>query len=308
MAKSFTLVQLRYFTAVARRENMRVAALELNVAQSTLSAAIHQLEREVGVELFQRLSSRGLRLTGEGRKLLVGARTVLEDADQLYNAVRAEREELVGDLVVGIFSPIAPFHAPAILTALERRHPGISVSFLEGDQETLIRALTDGTCEIAVMYDLGVGAEFDYRVLERIPPHLLVAVDHPRAAHPEIPVHLRDFEDEPFILLDLKHSREYYLDMFKRLGLRPRIRHFVAGYETVRSYVSLGHGYSILNRRLAHDMTYAGARVVPLKMADDLPPIEVALVRVKGERPTRKSLAFEEVCVDLHARASERDK
>lgn len=83
MAKSFTLVQLRYFTAVARHENMRAAALDLNVTQSTLSAAIHQLEREVGAELFQRLSSRGLRLTAEGRRLLIGAKTVLEDADQL---------------------------------------------------------------------------------------------------------------------------------------------------------------------------------------------------------------------------------
>ena len=208
MAKSFTLVQLRYFTVVARRENMRAAAHELNVTQSTLSAAIHQLEREMGAELFQRLSSRGLRLTGEGRRLLVGARTFLEDADQLYHSVRAEREELVGDLVVGIFSPIAPFHAPNILTALEQRHPRINVSFLEGDQETLMRALAEGTCEVAVMYDLGVGTEFGYRVLERIPPHILVSAEHPRAARPEIPVHLRELEDEPFILLDLKHSRD----------------------------------------------------------------------------------------------------
>lgn len=43
MTKSFTLVQLRYFTAVARLENMRAASYELNVTQSTLSAAIGQL-------------------------------------------------------------------------------------------------------------------------------------------------------------------------------------------------------------------------------------------------------------------------
>ncbi|WP_066902599.1 LysR family transcriptional regulator [Mycolicibacterium houstonense] len=300
MAKSFTLVQLRYFTVVARLENMRAAAHELNVTQSTLSSAIHQLEHELGAQLFQRLPSRGLRLTAEGRRLLVEARTFLEDADQLYHSVRAEREELVGDLAVGIFSPIAPFHAPHLLTALESRHPGINVRVLEGDQETLMGALVEGTCEIAVMYNLGVGSEFDYRVLERIPPHLLVSAGHPRAARPDVPVHLREFEDEPFILLDLKHTREYYLDFFKRLGLRPRIRHFVSGYETVRSYVSLGHGYSILNRRLAHNMTYTGAPVVPLELADELPPIEVVLVRVRGSRPTRKSLAFEEVCAALY--------
>lgn len=301
MAKSFTLVQLRYFTVVARLENMRAAAFELNVTQSTLSAAIHQLEREVGAELFHRRSNRGLRLTAEGRRLLMGARTVLEDADQLYHSVRAEREELAGDLVAGIFSPIAPFLAPKILTAFEQHHPAIKLSFLEADQETLMKSLAEGTCEIALMYDLGLGTDYEYRVLQRVPPHLLVSEDHPRAAQPDVAVHLKEFEDEPFVLLDLKHSREYYLDIFKRLGLRPRIRHLVSGYETVRSYVSMGHGYSLLNWRLTRDVTYAGGRVIPLELADALPPIELVLVRLRGARPTRKSIAFEEICVELQS-------
>ncbi len=55
MGKSFTLVQLRYFSVVAKLENMTAAALAVNVTQSTLSSAIGQLEREMGVELFTRL-------------------------------------------------------------------------------------------------------------------------------------------------------------------------------------------------------------------------------------------------------------
>ncbi|MGB3351236.1 MAG: LysR substrate-binding domain-containing protein [Mycobacterium sp.] len=301
MAKSFTLVQLKYFTVVARLENMRAAAFELDVTQSTLSAAIHKLESEVGAKLFHRRSNRGLRLTAEGRRLLMGARTVLEDADQLYRSVRAEREELAGDLVAGIFSPIAPFLAPRILTAFQHQHPAIRLSFLEADQETLMRSLAEGTCETALMYDLGLSTSYEYRVLRRVPPHLLVSENHPRARHPDVPVHLREFEDEPFVLLDLKHSREYYLDIFKRLGLRPRIRHLVSGYETVRSYVSMGHGYSLLNWRLAGDVTYAGGRVVPLELADELAPIELVLVRLRGARTTRKSIAFEEICSTLHS-------
>jgi DNA-binding transcriptional LysR family regulator len=299
MAKSFTLVQLRYFTVVARLENMRAAAYELNVTQSTLSAAIQQLEREVGVQLFHRRSTRGLRLTTEGRRLLIGARTVLEDVDLLYHSVRAEREELAGDLVAGIFSPIAPFLAPRILTVFKQRHPAVRLSFLEADQETLIRSMAEGICETALMYDLGLGTDYEYRVLQRVRPHLLVPENHPRASAPDEPVYLREFEDEPFILLDLKHSREYYLDLFKRLGLRPRVRHLVSGYETVRSYVSMGHGYSLLNWRLAQDVTYAGGRVVPLELADDLPPIELVLVRLRDGRPTRKSSAFQEICMEL---------
>jgi DNA-binding transcriptional LysR family regulator len=127
----------------------------------------------------------------------------------------------------------------------------------------------------------------------------VVSENHPRASTPDEPVYLREFEAEPFILLDLKHTREYYLDIFKRLGLRPRVRHLVSGYETVRSYVSMGHGYSLLNWRLTRDVTYVGGRVVALELADDLPPTELVLVRLPGGRPTRKALAFQEICADL---------
>jgi hypothetical protein len=46
-------------------------------------------------------------------------------------------------------------------------------------------------------------------------------------------------------------------------------------------------------------VTYAGGRVVPLELADDLPPIELVLVRLRDGRPTRKSSAFQEICIEL---------
>lgn len=65
--------------------------------------------------------------------------------------------------------------------------------------------------------------------------------------------------------------------------------------------MSMGHGYSLLNWRLTRDLTYAGGRVVALELADDLPPTELVLVRLPEGRPTRKSLAFQQICVELLA-------
>lgn len=302
MGKSFTIVQLRYFTIVAKLENMTAAALAVNVTQSTLSSAIGQLEREMGVALFTRLPSRGLRLTPAGRRLLLGSQAFLEEADLLYQSVHEEGELLAGELVVGIFSPLAPFRAPVILQAFEAAHPRVKVTFHEGDQESLRHSLLEGICELALMYDLGVDQAFGRQVVERVPPHVLVAADHPRAAFPNEKVSLLDFADEPLILLDLPHTREYYLNMFKTLGVEPKIRHLASGYETVRSFVSLGHGYSVLNQRLAHGLTYAGGEVVPLEISDDVPDIEVSLVRPVGSKPTKKSLAFESVCRELYGK------
>ena len=106
--------------------------------------------------------------------------------------------------------------------------------------------------------------------------------------------------DEPLILLDLPHTREYLLGLFRLAGVEPTIRHRASGYETVRSFVARGHGYSVLNQRIHHDLTYAGGRVVPLRIVEDLPGIEVLLVRPAGARPTAKSTAFIQVTRRLY--------
>ncbi|MDF2092199.1 LysR family transcriptional regulator [Knoellia sp. 3-2P3] len=304
MTRSFTLVQLRYFCTVAELENMTAAATALNVTQSTLSSAVSHLEHALGVELFIRLPRRGLRLTPAGRRLLQRSLVLIEEADQLPGLVREDGCALAGDLTVGVFGPLAPFRAPVILQEFERTHPGVRLSFLEGDQEFLRRALRDGKCETALMYDIGLGSELPRRLVERIPPHVIVAAGHPLADSPGRVVSLRDLQNEPLILLDLPHTREYYLSLFKVCGVTPMIRHRASGYETVRSFVGRGHGYSVLNQRLAHDLTYAGGSVVPLRIVEDLPEIEVLLVRAAGTRPTLKSRAFEDVCLRVYGLTS----
>lgn len=63
----FTLLQLRYFLVAAERGSMTEASGELHIAQSAVSAAIHNLERDLGAQLFIRRRGRGLTLTPAGR-------------------------------------------------------------------------------------------------------------------------------------------------------------------------------------------------------------------------------------------------
>lgn len=301
MSKDFTLIQLRYFAAVARSENMSAAAGELRISQSALSASIAALEREVGVQLFIRRPQRGLTLSPAGRQFAQELNAFLEHADILYDSARGLAANLGGELTVGVFAPLAPFRAPIILRAFETEHPSVRVSFLEGDQEYVRAALLDGRCELALMYDIGLGGGFATRTLEHIAAHVLVHDGHRLARNPSRAVPLADLEDEPMILLDLPHTREYYMRVFDQAGVHPNIRHRASGYETVRAFVAGGHGYSVLNQRLSHDLTYVGRPVVPVSIADDVPGIDVMLVRPDGVVPTRRALAFEDVCRRIYA-------
>ena len=298
--RTFTLTQLRYFDVVAELESMTQAAARLRVSQSAVSTAMAELERTLGAQLFLRNRSTGLKLTSTGRKFAIEVKPFLDQADALFESTYDQAEALTGELVVGVFSPLASFRLPVILQAFEARHPGVDVRFLEADLATLHAALKEGRCDLALMYGHGLGPGFTNQVLERVPPHVIVSADHTLANSPTQDVALSDLAGEPLILLDLPHSREYYESLFALAGMTPNIRHRFSGYETVRSFVARGHGYALLNQRVHNDVPYSGGRVVPLRLTDEFPPSEVMVVRLSDIVPTRRALAFENSCRRLY--------
>jgi DNA-binding transcriptional LysR family regulator len=91
---------LRYFVAVAEEGTLARAATRLRIAQSPLARQIRDLERDLGVALFERLP-RGLRLTSAGAAFLVDARRLLADAAAAAERVRAAGRAISGPLRVG---------------------------------------------------------------------------------------------------------------------------------------------------------------------------------------------------------------
>jgi DNA-binding transcriptional LysR family regulator len=296
MAKPYTLTQLRYFAEVAKYRSMTAASATLGVTQSAVSTAVSELEKALGVQLLVRNKATGLALTNAGRRFNGELAAFLEHADTLAETARALSAPLSGPLVVGVFAPLAPFRLPVILQRFNEDYPDITVSLLEADLATLAAAVLDGRCDLALMYGLGLDARFESTVVERIPPHVLVNAKHPAAQTPQTPVALADFADEPAILLDLPLSREYYEELYRAAGVAPKIVHRFTGYETVRSFVGQGHGYALLNQKVPANVTYSGGRVVALALRDQLPSIDVVLVRPAAGAPTQRALAFENVC------------
>ncbi|CCH79159.1 Transcriptional regulator, LysR family [Nostocoides japonicum T1-X7] len=306
MSRQYTLAQLRYFCAVARSGSMTSAAQHLNVAQSTLSSAVIELESSLGVQLFQRSPRRTLSLSPAGERLFAEALNVLEQVDNLPAIAQDDAKALRGELVVGIFEPLASFRAPQILTAFRQAYPQVEMRYIEGDLEEVRQSLSSGRCDVALTYDVGLRDDFRTTLIEHIPAHLIVAADHPLTSR-TTPIPLRDVADEPFILLDLPHTRDYYVDFFQSAGIRPDIRYRLPDYETVRSFVACGLGYSLLNLRLPHDHTHAGLRLATLDLADDLPAISLVVAFPQRTRPTQKALLFERVCRKVLGRRHLRD-
>ncbi|MBO4270038.1 LysR substrate-binding domain-containing protein [Microbispora triticiradicis] len=288
---NFTLVQLRYFVTAAELGSMTAASRELMVAQSAISAAIAQVERELGVQLLIRHHARGLSLTRAGERFLVEAREFLAHAAALAQSARGLAGSLTGELAVGCLTTLAPFYLSRLLREFAGRYPGVRVSVAEGELSAMEAALLDGRCEVALVYAIDLALDLDIRPLTQARPYALLPLGHPLAEAEA--VSLADLATEPMILLDLPRSRDYFRAIYPT---EPRVRFRTSSYETARSLVAGGHGYSILNQRADNDQTYDGGRVACVPISDDVPALDVVLASVRGVRPTARAVAFAETC------------
>lgn len=298
---SFTLVQLRYFAAAAELGSMTAAAQQLMVSQSAVSTAVAHLEKDLRVQLLLRHHARGLTLTDAGRSFYQELRSYLVHTNELVESARSAGGELVGDLTIGCFNTIAPFRLPGLLASFHADHPEVNVSVLEGEHAELVAALRAGRCEIALMYGYDIDTDMDAVVVDSISPYVLLPAAHRLARRRKRSVALKELSDLPFVLLDLPSSGTYLTKLLTGAGLEPDVRHRSTGYETVRAMVAHGHGYTILNQRPAHDLTYDGHAVVALDISDDLPPLEIVLCSMSGARLTRRARAFARACRDSYA-------
>lgn len=142
------LRQLLHFSTVARFCNFTRAAAELQVVQSTLSASVAHLERELGAALFER-TTRRVALTPAGAVLLPTARRMLRDAELARSTVRAVATVVEGEVALGTIQALTWIDLPAALVRFRREHPKVEVTLYEAPVDELIERVLGGGLDLA---------------------------------------------------------------------------------------------------------------------------------------------------------------
>lgn len=291
---SITLTQLSYFAECAKTLNMTAASQELHVAQSAVSTAISHLERALGAALFIRQHSKGLVLTKAGESLLRDTQRIFGLLTDAIEDIRADQDQVRGSITIACFNTLAPFMQPQLLGLLQQQHPDLTVDILEGDYEECLAALRGGRAEVAIMYNLTNAEGISHHVLGHVRPHVILHAEHPLAGRSELA--LSELAEEPFVLLDLPDSNDYFLGMLRQQGLTPNIKYRTSSYETVRSLVATGLGFSILNQRPQINQTYSGNRTVVVEISDQVPSLGISASTLSQvERSARASAVAEAV-------------
>lgn len=151
LGSSMELYQLRSFAAVAEEGHLTRAAEQLHVSQPAVSAQIKALEDELGVALFDRVSS-GMVLTSAGRRLLPEARKVMSAAQTLRSRARGLANAVVGRVRVGAvsdpeFTRVGDFLANAL-----DAHPLLEIEVHHEVSGAAFAKVRDGTLDASFYY------------------------------------------------------------------------------------------------------------------------------------------------------------
>ena len=295
MPLRFTLRQLEYFVAVGEHGSIAQASARLNISSPSISAAIAQLEAEVGLPLFIRRHAHGLALTQGGVRFLEHARDLLARAGGLTDLANDITGSVRGPLNVGCLVTFAQIVLPRLRRSFVERHPSVEFRQDEHDQSELFEALRMARLDVALTYDLNIPGDLEFLPLLELPPFVLFDPAHPLAAAASVTP--ADLVAHPMVLLDLPMSADYFLSFFRN-GPQPRIAERTRDVAVARSLVASGFGYSVVNILPLTDVAPDGQKLRFVPLVGPVRPLSLGLLLAEKARSTCTIRAFVE-----HARA-----
>ena len=218
-----TLEQMREFVILAEERNYLVAADMLYSTQATLSRHIMAMEKELGFPLFTR-STKKIELTQEGSRFLIYARRAMKLQDDYLAELECAKRSMSESLTVGYNALAAFYRFTDKLTQFMTTHPKIPIKMIEDDTEILIKAVHNGSCDIAFIQE---DPFHPVEGLEKL--HIssdtldaVLPANHPLAKHDTI--ELRQLAQESFAIgIESKIPGSVFLEACRHSGFEPKI-------------------------------------------------------------------------------------
>lgn len=258
------LRQLRYFAKAAETLNFSEAAKVLNIAQSSLSQQIKQLEDELGVQLFLR-NSHSIRLTEAGEEMLPFALRTIYDADTCTDRIHDLRKLLIGTLNIGVTYSFSPILTESVILFM-KMYPHIKLNIIYKPMSELMVLLAKRELDFVLAFK-------PTRPVENVESHILfqnclsavVCSTHPLASKEKV---------------SLAELQKYDLALpSKGLQARNAFDSIVTSYDSFRIHIELNEVNILLKlirqtnlvTVLAEDSIYneRDVKAIPLDVPDN---------------------------------------
>lgn len=171
---------IREFVVLAELGNYVAAADELYISQPSLTKHIKALESELGVSLFDR-TTRKVRLNRFGRAFLPYAEQIVKSNDEATDTLSKLSRDVNDTLHLGVIPAFFAYSIQEYLVRFKSRFPNYSVTLQEGTNDDLLRWVSEGRCNIAIVrhYDKDPGPQFAALPLAQDALVAVVPIGHP---------------------------------------------------------------------------------------------------------------------------------
>ncbi len=145
-----SIKQLSYALAVAKTLHFRKAAELCHVRQSTLSAGISELEKQLGIKIFERDNKKVL-VTPIGQEVLDKAQNIMAQLDDMTHLDDSFGRPFCFPLSVGMIPTIAPYLLPKLLPLLKQHYPNAKIDIVEEQSHVLVEMVRQAEIDTAVL-------------------------------------------------------------------------------------------------------------------------------------------------------------
>jgi LysR family hydrogen peroxide-inducible transcriptional activator len=293
-----TVRQMRYFDALATTRHFGRAAEMVNVSQPALSAQIAELERDLGILLFERNRS-GAILTGQGEALLPEIRAILNAVDALYDRAQQSADVLEGRLRLGIIPTVAPYLVPVLIPLLKARFPRLEVELRELLTAGCVDDVRAGRLDCAVVA-LPQGGD----ALETLPlfkDRFLIAMADDESTVLVSPMTEAQMDVDRLLLLEEGHClRDQALSVCGTSAGRRVANYGATSMATLLQMVSHGMGITLIPEiAVREERGRNRMRIVPF--AEPQPSREIGLIYRERSRRSADHRALADVIRDAAA-------
>jgi LysR family hydrogen peroxide-inducible transcriptional activator len=285
------LKDLKYLVALADTGHFGKAAERTYVSQPTLSAQLKKLEEYLGVKLVER-QPKNVQLTDVGKQVVIRARRMLEQGDEIVALARNNTDPLSGRLKLALIPTVGPYLLPRVMQKIRKAVPNLGLMLYEYQTVPLLKRLRDGEIDLGIIALPSDQEGLESRVLYEEDFVLAVPQQHPLADKPTIKI--QDLKGQALLLLEDGHClRDQALEVCSRVDVHEVEDFRATSLETLRQMVVAGLGITLLPE-LAVDAPFGAQRGLTARtFASPAPSRTVGAVWRKS---STRTVAIGEIC------------
>lgn len=229
--------EINTFLQIAQQQSFSKASKQLGYSQAAVTIQIKQLEKELGVILFDRIGKK-ISLTEQGRIFYRHALEIMRSIDQAREAL-TEKNDLNGQLCLGTIESICASIFPELLAEYHRLYPQVEISIVTESPDELLERMNENKIDLVYLLDRRIYDHRWHKILEIPERNIFVASPDHELAKENRELALDEVLEFPFLLTEKDASYRHILEQY-----------LVATERSIRPFLEIGNTEFIIRMLL----------------------------------------------------------